>query len=45
MQFLEGSWNNEFFGYRAKFGLHVNFQLLNLPKIDFITYIYILYYQ
>ena len=53
---LECSWNHEYFGSCAKLvkpeGLHVNFartrsihDSMNIPKIEFITYIYILYYQ
>ena len=48
MQFLEGSWNHEYFGSRAKLTLQETRSVhdsKNLPKIEFITYIYILYYQ
>ena len=48
MQFLEGSWNHEYFGSGAKLTFQETRSIhdsMNLPKIEFITYIYILYYQ
>ena len=48
IRFLEGSWNHEYFGYLAK-GFTLTLQetrsihdSMNLPKIEFIAYIYIL---
>ena len=44
---MEGSWNHEYFGSLSKL-MNVKPEVseaMNLPKIEFITYIYILYYQ
>ena len=52
IQFLECPWNHEYFGSRANPGFTLTVQeipsihdSMNIPKIEFITYIYILYYQ
>ena len=52
IQILECSWNHEYFGSSAPTGFTLTLQetrsihdSMSIPKIEFITYIYILYYQ
>ena len=53
IQFLECWWNHEYFGslaklHEARITLQETWSIhdsMNIPKIEFITYIYILYYQ
>ena len=47
IQILKGSWNHEYFGSLARFTLTLQEtrslrDSMNLPKIEFIAYIYIL---
>ena len=42
IQFLECSWNHEYFRSLAKKETQSIHDSINIPKIEFITYIYIL---